>query len=183
MPATPSILLVSGSLRAGSTNTAALRAIVGTDGLCATLYEGAGSLPHFDPGHDRDPLPAPVGELRARLAAADAVLFCTPEYAGTLPGSFKNVLDWSVGGGELYEQPVGWINVSAHGSGTGATASLGVVLGYCGCRIVEEACAQVPVARTDVDEDGELTDPDLVARLRAVARRLAAGTGAAPDGV
>ncbi|WP_306796085.1 NAD(P)H-dependent oxidoreductase [Nocardia sp. XZ_19_369] len=26
-----------------------------------------------------------------------SVLFCTPEYAGTLPGSLKNLLDWTVG--------------------------------------------------------------------------------------
>jgi NAD(P)H-dependent FMN reductase len=109
------------------------------------------------------------------------VLFCTPEYAGTLPGSFKNLLDWAVGGGELYEKPVGWINVSAHGSGVGATATLKVVLGYCGCRIVEDACAQVPVARVDVDDEGAVTDPDLVARLRAVALHLAAATDAGPD--
>jgi hypothetical protein len=49
-----------------------------------------------------------------------------------------------------------------------------VVLGYCGCRIVEDACAQVPVARADVDEEGAVTDPDLVERLRAVVRQLAA---------
>jgi NAD(P)H-dependent FMN reductase len=174
MSPTPSILLVSGSLRAGSTNTAALRSLAGTEGMQGALYDGMGSLPHFDPGHDRDPLPPLVTELRAQLGAADAVLFCTPEYAGTLPGSFKNLLDWAVGGGELYEKPVGWINVSAHGSGTGATATLSVVLGYCGCRIVEAACAQVPVARADVDEEGAVTDPDLVERLRAVARQLAA---------
>ena len=36
--------------------------------------------------------------MRAAIAAADAVVFCTPEYAGTLPGSFKNLLDWTVGG-------------------------------------------------------------------------------------
>jgi NAD(P)H-dependent FMN reductase len=183
MPSTPSILLVSGSLREGSTNTAALRSIVGTESLRTALHDGTRSLPHFDPGHDRDPLPPPVVDLRAQLGAVDAVLFCTPEYAGTLPGSFKNLLDWAVGGGELYEKPVGWINVSAHGSGTGATGTLGVVLGYCGCRIVEDACAQVPVARSDVGDNGEVADPDLVARLRDVALRLAAGTSAAPGSV
>ena len=53
--------------------------------------------------------------LRAALAAADGVLFCTPEYAGALPGSFKNLLDWTVGGGEMYGQPVAWIYVAADG--------------------------------------------------------------------
>src|SRR5215218_923375 len=127
----PALLLISGSLRAGSTNTAALLAIVGTDGLAATVYDGLRDLPPFDPDLDQDPIPDAVGALRAAIAAADTVLFCTPEYAGSLPGSFKNLLDWGVGGGELYEKPVGWINVSALGGAAGAHAALRVVLGYC----------------------------------------------------
>lgn len=59
------------------------------------------ALPHFNPDDDRDPLPAAVRVLRTAIADVDAVLFCTPEYAGTLPGSFKNLLDWTVGGTEL----------------------------------------------------------------------------------
>jgi NAD(P)H-dependent FMN reductase len=44
-------------------------------------------------GNDTDPA---VVELRAAIAASDAVLFSTPEYAGALPGSFKDLLDWTV---------------------------------------------------------------------------------------
>jgi hypothetical protein len=49
---------------------------------------------------------------RRRSGASDALPFCTPEYAGALPGSFKNLLDRTVGGGETYGMPVGWVNVS-----------------------------------------------------------------------
>lgn len=51
-------------------------------------------LPHFDPDDDREgaPPPPPVAELRAEVATADALLLTTPEYAGALPGSFKNLL-------------------------------------------------------------------------------------------
>jgi NAD(P)H-dependent FMN reductase len=93
------ILLVSGSTREGSSNAAALRtaAAVAPDGVRTELYQGLAGLPAFNPDHDVDPLPAPVGEPRARIDAAHAVLFCAPEYAGTLPGSFKNLLDWTVG--------------------------------------------------------------------------------------
>jgi hypothetical protein len=52
-----------------------------------------------------------VARLREEITAADAVLFCTPEYAGTLPGSFKNLLDWTVGGGQLDNKPTAWIPV------------------------------------------------------------------------
>ena len=97
------ILLVSGSTRAASGSTAALRTAqaLAHDGVAAGLYGGLAALPAFNPDDDRDPLPPPVRELRERIAAADALLFCTPEYAGTLPGSLKNLLDWTVGGGEM----------------------------------------------------------------------------------
>lgn len=173
----PSLLLISGSLRSGSTNTAALRAIAASPDLQVTLFDGLAELPAFDPDRDREPLPAEVAALRSQLGAADAVLFCTPEYAGSLPGAFKNLLDWGVGGGELYEKPVGWINVAAGGSATGAHDTLRVVLGYCGTTIVEEACVRVPVARADLDA-GAVRDPSLVADLRAVATRLLAAAGA-----
>jgi NAD(P)H-dependent FMN reductase len=172
------ILLVSGSLRAGSTNTAALRTAidVGAEGVAMSLYEGLRELPHFDPGDDQAPLPQPVIDLRAALGIADAILFCTPEYAGTLPGSFKNLLDWGVGGGELYEKPVAWVNISTGGptGAAGAHQTVGVVLGYCGSRIVEDACAHVPIQRSDLGDDGLVHDEDIRARLRASVEALAA---------
>jgi len=164
------LLLVSGSLRTGSTNTEALRAIAGAR-PSDVLYDGIGALPHFDPDLDVDPVPPAVAELRAAIATADGVLFCTPEYAGELPGSFKNLLDWTVGGGEIYEKPVGWINVAAEGRGAGAHAALRIVLGYVGARIVDDACAAIAVPRTAVDAD-------TATRLVAVADALSRAGGA-----
>ena len=46
-------------------------------------------------------LPESAARLRRLIGESDAVLFCSPEYAGTLPGSLKNLLDWTVGGGEF----------------------------------------------------------------------------------
>ena len=61
--------------------------------------------PHFSPDDDGDDLPAAVRELRAATGRAEALLVCTPEYAGALPGAFKNLLEWLVGGGEAYRKP------------------------------------------------------------------------------
>ena len=81
------ILLVSGSTRGGSGNTAALRTMraVAVRPVTAVLYEGLASLPAFNPDDDREPLPPAASALRQEIAKADAVVFCTPEYAGT-PG-------------------------------------------------------------------------------------------------
>ena len=161
------VLLITGSTRSRSTNTAALRTAQDfLDHGCATLYDSLAELPAFDPDADHPPLPPAVAGLREAIAAADVVVICTPEYAGTLPGSLKNLLDWTVGGGEIYEKPVTWINVAAPGRGTGADATLGVVLGYVGAADMRTRGLRVPVRHDAVDDDGRISDPDTRARLR-----------------
>jgi NAD(P)H-dependent FMN reductase len=80
------------------------------------------------------------------------VLLCTPEYAAALPGSFKNLLDWTVGGGEIYGKPVAWINVST--GAEDAHTSLEKVLGRVGADIVHHVCQRIPVTRSMVGADG-----------------------------
>jgi NAD(P)H-dependent FMN reductase len=168
------ILLISGSTRHGSGNTAALRTVqaMAPDGITAEMYEGLAALPAFSPDEDQQP-PGPAAELRARIAAADALLFCTPEYAGTLPGSLKNLLDWTVGGGEIYGKPVGWVNVAVGGRGTGAEEHLAMVLRYVGAIAVERACVHVPVPRDAAGPDGIIADPAIRAALLSAVMALA----------
>ena len=164
------VLLVSGSTRNGSSNTAALMtaAALAPDGVTTVLYGGLAELPAFNPDHDGDQVPSPVAELRREIERADAVLFCTPEYAGTLPGSFKNLLDWTVGGGQLYGKPVAWLNVAAANRGNGAQETLADVLGYVGAVIVEAACRHLPVDRSAVGADGVVTDARFVSGVAEV---------------
>jgi NAD(P)H-dependent FMN reductase len=166
------LLLISGSTRAGSTNTAALRtaASLVPDDVTAMLYDGLVTLPAFVPG-DQEP-PAAVAELRRTVEEADAVLFCTPEYAGTIPGSLKNLLEWLVGSGELNGKPVAWLSVAASGRGEGARETLETVLGYVDANLLTSACARIPVARDAVTTDGIIADPQVTAALRDMLRRF-----------
>src|SRR3954471_5981742 len=161
------LLLVTGGTRHGSTNSAALRTVrelVG-DGVEAIVYEDLAALPPFNPDDDHDPLPEPVVALRREIATADAVVFCTPEYAGTLPGTFKNLLDWTVGGAEMYGRRAAWINVAAPGRGAGADATLATVLGYVGAELLPSSGVRVPVARDALGEDGLVADAATRERL------------------
>jgi chromate reductase, NAD(P)H dehydrogenase (quinone) len=180
------MLLISGSLRGGSTNSATMRtaAALAPAGVSAEIYDGMGRLPHFNP--DDDPadgvgLDAEVAALRAALAAADALLLSTPEYAGAMPGSFKNLLDWTVGGGQTYEMPVAWINVSgvaAPSGGADAHDSLRKVLGFTGAQIIEDACVRLPLARGDVGEDGLIAPAAAREAIVAAVAALAAAVDA-----
>jgi NAD(P)H-dependent FMN reductase len=175
------LLLISGSLRGGSTNSATLRtaAALAPAGVEAELYDGMGRLPHFNP--DDDPtdgvgLDAEVTALRAALGGTDALLLSTPEYAGALPGSFKNLFDWTVGGGQMDAMPTAWMNVSgaaAPSGGADAHESLLKVLGFTGARIVEDACLRLPLARGDVGEDGLIAPEDARAAIITTVATLA----------
>ncbi|MET7696535.1 NADPH-dependent FMN reductase [Streptomyces sp. NPDC005485] len=164
----PVILLLSGSLRAGSSNESVLRTAqeVAPASVRTVRYDGLAALPHFNPDDDTEPLPAAVAELRAAIAGASALLVCTPEYAGTLPGSFKNLLDWTVGGTEICDKPTAWVNAAAPGRGEGAEATLRTVLGYTGAAIVDKACRRIPVDRRMIGADGVITDTEAREQLR-----------------
>lgn len=120
-------------------------------GSSAILYQGLSALPVFNPDDDRDPVPATVAELRELIRQADAVLFSTPEYAGTLPGSFKNLLDRTGGSDVVSEKPVAWINVAVPGRGYGAIAALASALVHIDARVLHRACIEFPIARDIVD--------------------------------
>jgi len=155
------ILLISGSTREGSLHTAALRtaARFAPSDVSASLYDGLRGLPAFVPGEQ--PPPDRVTFLRHGINAADAVLFCTPEYAGSLPGSLKNLIDWLADGGELQGKPAAWLSVAAPGQGDGALATLETALSHGGARLLRPACIRVPLHLRSVDAQGYVTDPQL----------------------
>lgn len=90
------ILGISGSLRAGSFNTALLRAAAGLMPAGATLEVATlHGIPLYDGDVEaRDGIPAAAQALKDRIAAADALLIATPEYNNSLPGVLKNAVDW-----------------------------------------------------------------------------------------
>ena len=104
------ILAIAGSLDPRSANAALARAL--TDANAAvTLWDELGDLPYFRPDADPDS-DEHVVSLRNAVAAADAVLVATPEYAGGMPGALKNALDWLVGTGELYGKRVAVVSAA-----------------------------------------------------------------------
>jgi len=156
--------MISGSVRNGSVNSAviATAAELLPHSMTSVVYDGLADLPHFNPDLDRDPLPRSVSELRRLIEESSALLFSTPEYAGAMPGALKNLLEWTVGGTETTGKPVGWINPSSmlnHAAGT--YASLRIVLDYTDANVVEQACADVPVPRTLIGEDGIVHDEEI----------------------
>jgi len=168
------ILAISGSLRAGSHNTSLLRAAArrAPEGVTVELYEGLESLPPYNEDRDTDLPPAPVGELRRRIAEADALLISTPEYNGTLPGQLKQLVDWASrphgASAALYGKPVAVIGASVTDYGAlWAQDHLRRALAIAGARVIG---SDLPVARVaeKLGDDGAVADPETLARLDEV---------------
>jgi len=90
------ILGISGSLRAGSYNTALLRAAqpLAEPSMQLEIVTLRG-IPLYDADVEtRDGLPEAVSALKERIVASDGVLLATPEYNNGIPGVFKNAIDW-----------------------------------------------------------------------------------------
>lgn len=174
------ILLISGSTRLGSVNTAVIATVADlieapySTNICADL----GDLPHFNPDLDHDPLPEEVVKLRAAIQNASALLISTPEYAGAMPGALKNLLEWTVGGVEISGIPTAWINPSTNPLRAKDTyLSLATVLGYTGAVLIDEACVDVPVQRQSISPDGLIHDETI---RQVITRALASLTKAIP---
>jgi NAD(P)H-dependent FMN reductase len=90
------IIGISGSLRKQSFNASLLRAAVELAPAGLTIEIGSIQeipLYNFDVEHDAG-IPAAVTRLKEQIAAADGLLLVTPEYNNSIPGVFKNAIDW-----------------------------------------------------------------------------------------
>jgi chromate reductase len=111
------ILAISGSTRSGSVNLHILQAIAEmyADKADFVIYNEIDRLPHFNPDIDIEPFPPAVNDLRKKIETADGVLICTPEYVFSLPGSFKNAIEWTVSTTLFTDKPAALITAASSG--------------------------------------------------------------------
>ncbi|MCJ8055259.1 NAD(P)H-dependent oxidoreductase [Shinella curvata] len=90
------LVLISGSLRKGSFNTALLRAALTMAPGGVELIEGSiHGIPLYDGDMEAaEGIPGAVTRLKDLVADADGVILFTPEYNNGIPGVFKNAIDW-----------------------------------------------------------------------------------------
>jgi chromate reductase len=171
------VLLVSGSLRRGSHNSALLRAAANAlpSGVGHVWLDGIAALPPYREDDDGQRAPVAVERLRRTVAAADAVLIATPEYNGSIPGGLKNAVDWAsrpFPDNAWRDKPVAVIGASTGIFGAvWAQAQLRKSLGIAGARVIDAQLA-VGGAHDAFLPSGALRDPGLATGLRDVVAAL-----------
>jgi chromate reductase, NAD(P)H dehydrogenase (quinone) len=160
------IIGISGSLRKASFNTALLRAAVeltpaGTEIEIASIA----GIPLYDGDLESERgVPEVVEKLKERIAAADGLLFVTPEYNNSIPGVFKNAIDWLTRPGKdipriFGDKPTALMGATPGMGGTRLSQAAWLpTLRVLGTRVWFGKQLYVASAAQAFDADGRLTD-------------------------
>ncbi|MFE0042422.1 NADPH-dependent FMN reductase [Streptomyces albireticuli] len=170
------VVLISGSLRRGSVNSAALRAVrrivESAPGAPEAVSLPIGRLPFYDGDVERAGASPAVRAARALVADADALVVSTPSYNGAVPGVLKNALDWLSrpdGASPLTGRVVAVLSASPSGRGAiDAQPALMDLLDACEAVVVEHPPVAIRRADRRLDEAGEMSDPEVLAALRGL---------------
>jgi chromate reductase len=151
------ILGVPGSLRADSLNRALIAAAAevapaGVEVRSFLLHD----IPLFDEDVEGRGDPEPVRALKAAIAAADGVLFATPQYNASTSGVLKNAVDWAsrpAFESALAGKPVAIIGATPGRSATAAARSdLKRILASVRAHVMESPSIGVPQGFEHIEE-------------------------------
>ena len=168
------IIGLAGSLRKGSYNAALLRAAVqltpeGTELEIASIRD----ISLYDGDVEAaSGVPSAVKDLKDRIAASAGLLLVTPEYNNSIPGVFKNAIDWLSRPGADIPRVFGGRAVAVMGATPGkggtilAQAAWLPVLRTLGTRPWFGARLIVSEASKAFDDSGQLTDDQVRSQLR-----------------
>lgn len=167
------LLGISGSLRKASFNTGLLRAAIDLTPDGATLQAGSiEGIPLYNGDDEREQgIPAAVQALKQQLAEAEGLLLFTPEYNNSLPGVFKNAIDWLTRPASDIKplfggKPVAVLGASPGGFGTILAQDAWLpVLRTLGTKPWFEGRMLVSRAQSVFDADGDLVDDATRQRL------------------
>jgi chromate reductase len=153
---------ISGSLRSGSYNTAALRAAaeLAPDGV-DIVEAGLADIPIYNEEIKATAFPAAVLRLQHAIESADAVLIATPEYNYSVPGALKNAIDWvsRTDPQPFANKPVAIMGASPGALGTArAQYDLRKMFVYLDAHLLNKPEVMISAAQTRFDADGKLAD-------------------------
>jgi len=170
MPQAVNVFALSGSLRKGSYNSAALRACQGLAPADMKIEIGSiADVPLYNSDVQEQGFPEPVQRLARQIQAADVLLFASPEYNYSVPGTLKNAIDWlsRLPQAPLAGKPTGIIGASMGPVGTGRMQYHLRQIGVClDLRILNKPEVLIGTAHERFDAEGTLVHEPTREHLR-----------------
>lgn len=152
------ILGICGSASRNSANLAILKIIaeLGKPDFNFEILDDLTELPHFKPELTDKGVPEKIVELRNKIAKADAVIFCTPEYVFSIPSGLKNLIEWCVSTTVFSDKQIGLITASA--SGKKGHEELKLIMETVRANFTEETALLIQGVKGKVDREGKILD-------------------------
>ncbi|MDQ0637118.1 chromate reductase [Pedobacter sp. W3I1] len=158
------ILAISGSTKATSTNALyiiAISRLLG-GGFEVTNFPSIADIPHFNPDLDKENPPKVIEEFRITMQKADGIIISTPEYAMGLPGSLKNLLDWTVSSASFSGKPV--LALVASTQGEKAYQSIIDILTVIEAKVSPQL---ISFAKAKINNEAGITDKETLTALKS----------------
>jgi len=161
------ILGISGSTKSKSSSLSILKYLKDrySEFVELEIYSRISDLPHFNPEKE-DTLPDSVIELQHLIKESDGIIFCTPEYVFSLPGSLKNLIEWNVSTILFSCKPVAIIVAAA--SGKKAFESLDLILTTLECTLPDRSKLLIQGAKGKLGINEEIEDQNMIEDLNNV---------------
>lgn len=120
-------------------------------------------LPHFKTELTDKNVPEKIVELRNRIAHADGIIICTPEYIFSIPSCLKNMIEWCVSTTVFSDKPIGLITAST--SGIKGHEELKLIMNTVQTNFTDETTLLIQGVKGKVDKEGKITDESTEIKL------------------
>ena len=148
------ILAINGSASKRSTNLSILKNIAKIGTFELEIIENLYEFPSFRTELTDENVPKPIQQLREKIALADGLIFCTPEYIFSIPSGLKNILEWCVSTTVFSNKPTAIITASA--SGEQGHQELKLILETLQCVLTPETSLLIQGVKGKLNREGAI---------------------------
>lgn len=160
------ILGICGSASRNSANLAILKIIAefGKSDFELEIVDDLTELPYFKTKLTDKNVPEKIVEFRNKIANADGIIICTPEYVFSIPSGLKNAIEWCVSTTVFSDKPIGLITASA--SGIKGHEELKLIMETVQTHFTNETTLLIQGIKGKVDKEGKILDKETGIELK-----------------
>ena len=165
MPQKKNIFVIIGSASKNSANLRLMQYIQEQtkDIFNMYLFEDLKLLPHFDAELSVDNTPLSIIAVKEKIAQADGIIMCSPEYVFSIPSGLKNLIEWCVSSTVFSEKPTGIITASA--SGVKGHNELQLIMKTVMASFTQDTCLLIQGIKGKINQEGEITERQTIENI------------------